>query len=141
VSKTLIRIADDAERSQLADLYKRWGYRAGIAPTDTVYVAEQEERIVGMVRRTLENGTTLLRGMQVDPEYQRRGIGSQLLQCFVNDLAMRDCYCIPYSHLTSFYEQGGFAVTANVAPNFVIERMNQYRLNGLDVLIMRRAAV
>src|SRR4051812_4999219 len=132
MSKTLIRIADDVEHSQLIELYRRWGYFAGIAPTDIVYVAEEDERIVGIVRRTLENGTTMLRGMQVDPEYQRRGIGTQLLQSFVNDLAVEDCYCIPYSHLTSFYGQSGFAVSDDVAPDFLVERMNQYRLNGLD---------
>jgi GNAT superfamily N-acetyltransferase len=141
VSEALIRIAEEIEHPRLIDLYLRWGYRAGIASADIVYVAEQDELIVGLVRRTFENDTTMLRGMHIDPAYQRRGIGTRLLQRFVADLPALDCYCIPYSHLTFFYGQAGFKVSAgDASPQFLIDRSNQYRLEGLDVLIMCRVA-
>jgi GNAT superfamily N-acetyltransferase len=94
-----IRIADPSEYSELSDLYRSWGYSAGISATDRVYLAVQRARPVGIVRRTHEHSTTMLRGMYVDPADQCQGIGRQLLMTFVADLGPEDCFCIPFAHL------------------------------------------
>lgn len=64
---------------------RRGGYGGGVAAVDTVYVAECGRALVGAVRRTEEHGVLLLRGMQVEPGHQRKGIGTQLLRAFVDD--------------------------------------------------------
>jgi GNAT superfamily N-acetyltransferase len=139
MSPIRVRISPPNDFEQLDVLYRVWGYQGGIAAADIVYVAEEGKRPIGLVRRTLEEGRVLLRGMRVDPAYQRQGVGSRLLDAFVADLSHAECYCIPYRHLTSFYQRGGFAVIdESEAPAFLVQRIQRYREQGLDVLIMRR---
>ncbi len=139
MSHVQIRIAHRSEHSQLDGLYRAWGYHAGIADADTVYVAQAADRTIGLVRRTLEQTTTMLRGMHVDPFHQRRGVGDRLLRALVADLVGVECFCVPFAHLTSFYGRAGFAVIREaLAPAFLIEWLRRYREEGHNVLIMRR---
>jgi GNAT superfamily N-acetyltransferase len=141
MSRSIIRVALPGEYELLTELYRRWGYDAGIAPSDVVYVAERAGQAVGLVRRTLENNVTMLRGMQVDPDHHRQGVGSLLLQALVADVRTRECFCIPFAHLTTFYGRGGFRVVAEEgAPRFLAERLSHYRHVGHNVLLMRRPA-
>jgi GNAT superfamily N-acetyltransferase len=135
----VIRLARPDEYSGLAQLYSRLGYRGGIAAEDAVLVAEVGPRVVGLVRRTKEAGLTILRGMQVDPAYQRRRVGTRLLDALVAGLAGDVCYCTPFDHLTDFYGRVGFEVVEEPdAPAYLIERARRYRALGERVLIMRR---
>ena len=82
----------------------------------------------------------MLRGMHVDPAYQRRGVGDRLLGALVADLD-GDCFCIPFAHLTAFYARAGFAVIReDVVPAFLVQWLQRYREEGHDVLIMHRPA-
>jgi GNAT superfamily N-acetyltransferase len=134
-----VRIADPAEHDVLTALYRSWGYRAGIAPGSIVYAAMRDGQTVGLVRRTIEDDTTMLRGMFIHPDFRRRGIGEQLLAAFAADLPDVDCLCLPFAHLVSFYGRSGFIVIAETAaPAFIRERLERYRGEGHDVLVMRR---
>jgi predicted N-acetyltransferase YhbS len=140
VTYCTVRVADRSEYDRLGGLYARWGYRGGILITDVAYVAERAGEIVGIVRRTEEFGYTMLRGMYVDPSHQRRGVGMTLLQALVADLGASECLCVPLAHLVRFYGAGGFApLQIERAPPFLVERLAQYRSQGLDVLVVRRA--
>jgi len=134
-----VRVAREDEHAALGAAYHAWGYRAGIAPADRVYVAELGGVLAGIVRRTREHGVAMLRGMQVAPEHQRRGIGRQLLTAFVSELGGEPCFCVPYAHLAAFYASAGFrAISGADVPPFLVERVAGYRADGLDVLVMRR---
>jgi hypothetical protein len=52
----------------------------------------------------------------------------------------RECYCIAYRNLRSFYAEIGFIeIDPAIAPPFLAERHAGYRREGgLDVIIMRR---
>jgi hypothetical protein len=122
-------------------LYEAHGYTGGATADDVLFVAESLDELVGVVRRTVEHGTTMLRGMQVATAHQRRGIGTRLLWGFVADLpAGVDCLCVPYAHLVGFYGAVDFELLSeDDAPAFLRERAAGYRARGLDVVIMRRA--
>jgi predicted N-acetyltransferase YhbS len=136
-----IRVAAQDEHARAAQAYEAWGYRGGVRPADAVYVAEAGGELVGVVRRTVEEGVTMLRGMQVAPEWRRRGIGTRLLRAFVADLRGAECWCVPYTHLTDFYGMEGFATVPDAeGPAFLQARLAEYRGRGLSVLIMRRPA-
>ena len=136
-----VSIAPAREHAALNELYLRLGYHGGIADDDVVFVAHVDERPVGLVRRRVECGLLMLRGMQVAPAHQRQGIGSRLLRAFVADLPSIDCYCIPYAHLPHFYAQGGFALLdESEAAEFLRARLDRYRAEGLEVVVMRREA-
>lgn len=134
-----IRVAAACEISRILAAYERWGYRRGVAPGDTVWLAEIVGELAGMVRIAPEYGTLVLRGMRIAEPWRRRGIGSGMLRVMAEWLGARECYCIPYAHLTGFYRQIGFVNIAPAdAPPFLAERLAEYRRNGLDVTIMFR---
>lgn len=134
-----IRIAQPSEFPELTERYVAWGYHAALAPADIVLVAERAGTCIGLVRQTFEHDVFMLRGMFVDPSEQRRGVGSLLLRAFTQHLAGAECYCIPFAHLPGFYARGGFApVTAASVPSALAERLDHYRLEGHDVILMRR---
>jgi N-acetylglutamate synthase-like GNAT family acetyltransferase len=126
----------------VAELYERWGYHGGLLDSDIIYVAEAAGKLVGIVRRAMEHGVLMLRGMQIDPAHQRQGVGTQLLRALVADVAGRECFCVPFAHLPTFYRQGGFEVyPETAAPHFLVERLARYRRAGHDVIVMRRPAL
>jgi GNAT superfamily N-acetyltransferase len=136
-----ISIASVAEHAALTEYYLQWGYRGGIADDGRVYVARRDRSPVGLVRRASLAGHMMLRGMQVAPDCQRQGVGTELLRAFVADLPPAGCYSIPFAHLVAFYGQGGFAPVAEaVAPPSLRERLSHYRAEGHDVLLMYRPA-
>ncbi len=129
--------ADDLSRVNVA--YAEFGYTGKAEPEDTVYIAERAGNIIGVVRQTQEHGLTLLRGMYIAPHAQRQGVGSTLLAHFVAGLGNHDCYCVPYTHLTTFYGLGGFEVLPpERAPEFMAKRLEAYRTDGGDVQLMWR---
>jgi GNAT superfamily N-acetyltransferase len=139
MSDATIRIARPEEHARALATYEAWGYGGGVQPDDVVYLAETGGELVGIVRRTREHEVTMLRGMQVAPEWRGRGIGRQLLRALVADLGTDECLCVPYTHLTSFYGAAGFVeIPEENAPPFLRYRVAGYRTRGLSVLVMRR---
>jgi len=134
-----VKIASKSELPHIEILYARCGYRGGLDSHDTVFIASDSSRVVGAVRLCPEFGTWVLRGMHVDPQYQRQGIGSVLLRECMQWLDSQVCYCIPYRHLCGFYAAAGFrAIPLQVAPVFLKSRFRNYLRKGLDVIIMQR---
>ena len=139
MSHITIRIARPEEHAGALAAYEAWGYDGGLLPEDVVYLAQADGELVGVVRRTHEHGVTMLRGMQVAPEWRGRGVGQRLLDALVADLGLEPCYCIPWSHLTGFYAAAGFReIPEEAAPPFLRYRLAGYRTRGLDVLVMGR---
>ncbi|WP_299413793.1 GNAT family N-acetyltransferase [Acaryochloris sp. IP29b_bin.148] len=124
---------------KIKTFYRHCGYSGGLKPEDWILMAGSNSQLVGVVRLCLEQNVLVLRGMQVLQVFQRQGIGKQLLQACTEQLENRTCYCIPWTHLRSFYRQGGFAeVSATEAPDFLQERFEGYLERGMKVSIMRR---
>ncbi|MBN2526143.1 MAG: GNAT family N-acetyltransferase [Deltaproteobacteria bacterium] len=95
--------------------------------------------IVGAVRLCFEQGYSVLRGMYVLKEKQGMGVGSALLVAAVEELGNRECWCIPYTHLIGFYGQAGFVkVTRRSAPEFLQDRLANYKATGKSVVAMVR---
>ncbi len=134
-----IRITQTSDTNRILSLYESLGYRQGIAPRDTVWIAEAEAAPIGIVRIAPESGVLVLRGMRVAEHWRRRGLGTQMLRIVDAWLGDRDCYCVPYSHLPAFYGQIGFKeITPESAPPFLAARLNDYEQRGLNVILMAR---
>ncbi|MBA3968612.1 MAG: GNAT family N-acetyltransferase [Gemmatimonadetes bacterium] len=137
-----IRHATGEDLPRARQFYADRQYGGGIQPQDTVLLAEREDELVGIVRLASEQGTTVLRGMQVHPAFQHQGIGAQMLAAVAEELESRPCFCIPYAHLVDFYARIGFhVVEPGQAPTFLRERLEGYRTrgDGREYLLMRRA--
>ena len=136
---TLVRTARPDEYDRVRELYEAWGYRGRLQPSDTVYVAEQGDALIGVVRRSPEQGTQVLRGLYVVPSMRKQGVGMLLLEHFVQELPDGECWCVPYANMQGFFGRGGFRVVpTEMAPAFLRERVEFYRADGLDVVLMRR---
>ncbi|MDJ0711799.1 MAG: GNAT family N-acetyltransferase [Woeseiaceae bacterium] len=117
----------------------RCGYSGGHSSSDTVLIAVQRDSLVGVVRLCSEHQITVLRGMQVLPDFQQQGIGRALLEKCLSKVGDAVCYCIPWSHLEQFYSTGGFKrCEKNDVPEFLSERFSGYVAQGRDVILMRR---
>ena len=126
---------------EVISLYERVGYGAGLATDDLVIGARVAHDLVGVVRLATENEILLLRGMYVLNEFQRQGIGLAMLHAVEDFLGNRECWCIPYAHLGSFYMNAGFVErTIDAAPGFLAERLKAYSELGRQVILMHRAA-
>jgi N-acetylglutamate synthase-like GNAT family acetyltransferase len=136
-----VRVAKPSEYPRLVALYELWGYRGGITADDVVFVAERAGEVVGLVRRAAEDEITMLRGMYVAPAVRRSGVGTSLLTAFAEHLDGAECFCIPFAHLTQFYQQAGFTLLAEgAAPAMLSERLRSYRSEGHQVVLMHRGS-
>ena len=134
-----VRVGTSADLPAVAELYRAWNYRTKALPTDQLVVAEDAGRVIAVVRHVVEHGHHMLRGMRVQPAYQRSGIGSRMLEAFVKQLGEHECFALPYVHLLGFYGQVGFReIQESEAPPHLIERLASYRSEGLDMTIIRR---
>jgi predicted N-acetyltransferase YhbS len=126
---------------RIAAFYRTAGYGGGVSADDVTLVATADEGIVGVVRLCKEAGVIVLRGMQVDPAFQRQGIGRMLLRHCLPHLEGGAAYCLPYAHLTGFYGEAGFVpAPPAMLPPFLAERLASYLRKGQAVIAMRRSA-
>ncbi len=139
-----VRRAMAEDISRVVNFYAERRYGGEIRPEDAVLLAERDGELVGVVRLAAEEGVVVLRGMQVDPKFQRQGIGETLLATVAQELDGKGCFCIPYAHLVGFYGGIGFHVIEPAkAPTFLRLRLERYqnRGDGKEYLIMHREGV
>ncbi|HWD86560.1 MAG TPA: GNAT family N-acetyltransferase [Mucilaginibacter sp.] len=133
----IFRFAEPHEYADVLAHYKACNYNGGLSEDDTVLVAIDDD-IIGAVRICSENETKVLRGMQIKPEYRHRGIGKQMLRHLREHLDIKGCYCLPYTHLETFYATIGFMkISPDDAPQFLTERLKNYLSAGYDLIIMK----
>jgi N-acetylglutamate synthase-like GNAT family acetyltransferase len=107
--------------------YAQCGYMTPITPEDTVITAQKHGRIVGIVRLCPEEGVLVLRGMEIAPACQRRGIGTKMLGALGGLIGERACWGVALDHLETFYGRIGFRfVPIEQAPRHLQKRIRQY---------------
>lgn len=140
LERVQIRQAGEGDLPRLLVFYQGTGYAGGVDPADMVVLAEEEGRIIGALRLCQEHGTLVLRGMEVQEEWQRQGIGTRLLQVAVERVGQRTCYCLLHPHLEGLYGRIGFApVKPASAPKFLRARQAEYRKQGVETILMKKA--
>jgi RimJ/RimL family protein N-acetyltransferase/predicted N-acetyltransferase YhbS len=133
-----IKSATYQDLENVKAFYKSRSYDHEIVDTDKTFIAVKDREIVGVVRLVEEFGTVVLRGMQVNPAYQRQGVGLRLLRFLDSVLGNRECYCIPYTHLEQFYGTIGFkTIPEPASPKFLQERAQKYRQKSSNVIMKR----
>ena len=126
---------DDLEEIKIFD--QKCSYGGGVKPEDCVFIARIDNQLAGVVRLCSEMNVLVLRGMQVLPEFQGRGIGTKLLKSCNDYLAQQSCYCIPWNHLHSFYRQIGFQLISPAElPDFLAQRLEKYIARNMNVIPM-----
>ena len=118
----------ESELNCVRELYRLTGYTGDVQFGDVVVGAWRGPDLVGVVRIATEEGVRMLRGMRVLPEFQRQGIGTEILGEVRLLLEGIECFAIAYAHLRDFYGRIGFCTSnEQEAPAFLRERINRYR--------------
>ncbi len=136
--KFKIGLAEDCD--WLADFYDKTSYGGEWTETDILYYASDENEVVGVVRIAQECGIQVLRGMQILNRRQGNGIGNKLMEFLIKNISTNPIYCIPHSHLETFYSRFGFKKIENIdeIPKFLVSRFAEYRSKGMTVSVMLR---
>ncbi len=124
--------------SDIETFYRSVGEDVLLGPGERVAVVHEDSRVIGAARLTYEEGHLVLRTVNVDPLYQRRGIGTNLVGQICGWAGTTPLYCLPYPHLKQFYERFGFKeVDAHELPSFLAKRRAEYTLS-FPIISMRR---
>lgn len=125
-----VRSGKDA-RVEVDAFYESVGSVHRARDEDTFFLLKEGDRVIGTVRYCVEEGVSLLRSMNVHPDYRGKKFGGILLDAFegfVEKNGDQIVFGIPYAHLMSFYGQIGFhEINESEAPLFLQERIKQYR--------------
>ena len=137
----IIRVTDGQDKARIDAFYASEGRRTQVGLSETFVVAEANGCLVGVVRLCEEEGHCVLRTMRVQAAFRGKGFGRRMLQAFASLVAGRDCYCLPFDHLTQFYGQIGFrSIPPASAPLHLRERLAANRSKGEKMLVMLRPA-
>ncbi len=139
VAETTVAWLEPSEFSEALAFYRSVGYSGGVLPEDSVVGARLGGSLIGLVRLSREHGGLTLRGMQVAQAFQRRGIGSRLLETLAVRIADEECFCLPHEWLAGFYGQIGFERIEELrAPAFLQGRLRTGRKKHASMIVMRR---
>lgn len=138
-----IERARACELAEVNAFYACVGYLDGAREEDRIWVARRGGGLLAAVRICPQpEGYILMRGLYVAQNAQRRQLGTQLARAALADAAGRVCYCIPFTHLETFYHRVGFIrIHPKHAPEKVADRLQRYLDQGLEVILMRRLPV
>ena len=124
----------------IRSVYAACDYSGGINEDDIGFLASLRGIPAAAVRLTNEEGVLMLRGMMVKPEYQRHGIGKQVLQALDPHIGKNACYLVGRKHLIDFYGGIGFKkIEPSEAPDFLRDRAQLYNTNGYECILMYRS--
>ena len=129
-------VAED-ELYLLNRFYKRNGHKGKADKHDTAYWLKTDETIAAAVRFTAAAEGTLLRGLWVDRNLRRKGLGGLLLQACSSYWKQQACYCFPYQHLREFYAKAGFIPADESTPTHYQEQLIRYQQRGEDLILMQ----
>ena len=119
--------------------YANEGYHSGWSENERAFICLSEKQIIGCVKLEFREKVIVLRGMYIASNFQKKQVGTKLLKFIEPILNESKSYCIPFSHLTRFYNKINFmdAKLENI-PRFLFERYKSYQEKGYNVKVMCR---
>ncbi len=125
------------DRNDAARFYReQLGRDVTFGPHDELVLEREGQRVIAALRLAPEGGTLVLRTMVVADDLRRGGVGTSLLERASRLIGERECFCLAWSYLESFYARAGFArVAPSALPPFLLERLG----SATDMVALRRA--
>jgi GNAT superfamily N-acetyltransferase len=125
--------------------YAAVGFAPSDALRDTILIAEiggQRAAIGRLV--TIEEGVQELGGIYVLEPFRRYGVARELVEKLIELAGPARLYCIPFTHLSRFYESTGFVPIRSsdpAPPRSVMEKVkwcNAHYTGGVVLLVLPR---
>ncbi|WP_428468534.1 GNAT family N-acetyltransferase [Photobacterium minamisatsumaniensis] len=107
----IIRIAQLNEMSWVNSQYDTVGFKHSNYDNELIAIAEVNGERVGVGRlQRVEQSAAELGGIFVEKEYRGLGLASKIVGFLVqNAHSYEKVFCLPFSHLSHFYQKFGFA--------------------------------
>jgi len=111
----------------------------GARADDFVLLAETENKqLAGVVLLSHHEECFVLHGMDIERDFRRQGLGTRMLHTLEPHMSNHDCYCLPWTHLATFYSIVGFQPVGEAdLPGFLRERLSEHKDQLLDPKIQR----
>lgn len=117
VHQVVIRKAVADEIDWINAQYDEVDFKHSVYDNEYIAIAESGGEKIGLGRlQHIEDGVAELGGIFVREKYRGSGVAHEIVGHLVsNSDNYRKIYCIPFSHLESFYRQFGFEPEKNLA--------------------------
>ncbi len=123
----------------LDSFYQQVGYHSCWGEHERAFCLQADKQIKGSVKVESIHGVSILRGMYLANELHGQGYGSKLLRHIEPLLNQTISYCLPFSHLTDFYNQIRFyPINPQQLSEFLQVRFAEYQKDGYDIVAMKR---
>ncbi|MRI34856.1 hypothetical protein EOPP23_17910 [Endozoicomonas sp. OPT23] len=116
--------------------FKANGHKGKARSDERVLILRDNGNIVAALRACPKKQGYLLRSVWVAINRRGEGLGSLLTEKALKRLNS-DCWCYPYPHLQSFYENTGFSLQeTDQVPEDIAVPFENYRNKGESFLLM-----
>jgi len=131
--------ANEKLKKDINSFYKEQGYHSDWSKNERAFVAFDGDKLVGCVKVEKLGDISVLRGMYIDKCYQGNKLGTELIRFIEPLLNEYLSFCMPFSHLETFYQKIGFKqVSLDVFPDGLIKRFFDYEKAGYIIIPMQR---
>ncbi len=104
-----IRQAEVKDLVWVNSTYKTIDFLPSTLENEIVAIASIDNIKVGLGRiAVVDRHSCELGGMYVNPEFRRKNVARKIVEYLLQHAQKRIIYCIPFTHLSSFYESFGF---------------------------------
>ncbi|RMA78876.1 GNAT family N-acetyltransferase [Umboniibacter marinipuniceus] len=133
----MLKKIDPISYPLVKQFYKMTRYGGAPGRQETVWGWYEGSQLIACVRIEPKGEAHFLRAMVVHPDYRGRGIGAKFLAEVMAQYEHHAIYCFPFSHLVTFYTEGGFSLCTDEGPQWFLQ---QYRRlsRQRDVVAMAR---
>ncbi len=129
--------APSSLKIEINQFYHKVGYHSHWSGNEQAYCMLDNNLIIGAVKIEELDDFFVLRGMYLDNNFHQRGLGTQLLKFIEPILNKAISYCLPFNHLTPFYQQVNFEVIqVEQLPLILMNRFEKYRNEGHQIIPM-----
>ena len=105
----VIKKAENDDLVWVNATYKAIDFLPSTLKDEIVAIAFMDDVKVGLARiAVIDKNSCELGGVFVSPEFRRQNIAKKLVEFLLKHAQKKIVYCIPYEHLSHFYERFGF---------------------------------
>lgn len=122
-----VRPVQTEQRAALQTFYRRNRYKGRVQHSEEVWCVLQDSAILAAARMSATGQYPVLRGVWVDQQCRRQGVGRFLLQTLAAQGHLRGYYCFAEASLLPFYQWVGFeSVPVSQTPSGLQRALQRY---------------
>lgn len=131
-----LKTARHDEFAAVNAIYEEIQFAPSLPERDTVVIAKQGNNVVGLGRLIHFEGFDELGGMWVSESQRGQGIARRIVERLLDLSQAQTIYCIPFPHLSHFYESFGFRKSSERLPKEIEARLSYCQRLGCSFALV-----